>query len=148
MGFDSSGDKGKQAASKMLAMFRRGQDDTSPTVPGTDFTEKGVAKVVKLLAAPRERDGASQKMLQRLHKFLTGPVADDAETVAGVSVQKVRRVARMLQQVERHGWEHVRAHMAKRKSAGAGVKPPPIAEPKVAEVTAPAQARPKRRARS
>ncbi len=148
MDIEEPGDKGKQAASKLLAMFRRGEEDTSPTVRGTDFTEKGVARVLNVLTAPREREGASQKTLQRLHKFLTGPVADGAETVAGVSVQKVRRIARMLQQIEKHGWEHVRAHMAKRKVAGGDAKPRGAAEPKLVEAARAAKPRPKRRARS
>jgi hypothetical protein len=143
-----AGEKGKQAAGKLLTMFRRSPDDTSPTVLGTDFTENGVARVLNLLTAPRQREGTSQNIQQRLHTFLTAPVADGAETVAGVSVQKVRRVARMLQQIEKHGWDHFRAHMAKRRGDGGGANPRAAYEAKLIEPTSTAEPRPKRQARA
>jgi hypothetical protein len=117
-------DKSKVVAKRLLAMLRRGEGDESRIVPGTNFTEAGVQRLVDRLAAPR-KEAAGEKVYQRLRNFLNRPGRDAGEMVAGVSVEKIRHLARFLEQVEKHGWEQVRAFQEKRGEATQRSRPTP-----------------------
>lgn len=121
-----TGDKGKQLASRMLAMLRRGPGDDSPTVPGTHFTEHGVQRLMDQLTEPQKGRRANSPVIQKLHKFLTAPTG--GKTIAGASIERIRMLANLLPQVETHGWEQVRSHLAKRKENRAA-EPEQVAEP-------------------
>lgn len=140
----SHDDKDKLIARRLLAMLRRGEGDDSPTVSGTDFTETGVKRLLGQLTSPSKTPAAGQKILQRLHKFLTAPGPKGGEKVSGVSVEKIRRLSRLLEQTEKHGWEQVRARMAERRNGSS--KAPATAIPARAKAAAPIKRkRPNRR---
>ena len=109
------GEKGKQLATRILAMLRRSIDDDSPLVPGTDFTEAGVKRLMDHLTAPPKGRRATAPLIERLHKFLTIPGQPGGKLIAGASVERIRMLANLLPQVEKYGWDQVKEQMAKRK---------------------------------
>lgn len=116
---ESSGGKGKQVASRMLAALRRVENDDSLNVRGTDFTENGVKRLLVLLNSPRRRSGAADRILQRFQRFLTTPVPNSMQKIAGVSAEKIRLLSRLLEQIEQHGWDAVRSHLTERRERAA-----------------------------
>jgi hypothetical protein len=109
------GEKGKQLAARILAMLRRSIDDDSPLVPGTDFTEGGVKRLMDHLTAPPKGRRATAPLIERLHKFLAIPAQPGGKMIAGASLERIRMLGNLLPQVEKHGWDQVKEHMAKRK---------------------------------
>lgn len=132
-------EKGKQLATRILAMLRRGNDDDSPNIPGTNFTEDGVKRLMTQLTEPQKGRRATSPLIQKLHKFLTTPTGG-GKTIAGASLERIRMLANLLPQVEKHGWEQVRAHLAKRKENRAAE----AEAEEVAEAPPPAAARQRR----
>jgi hypothetical protein len=122
-------EKGKQLATRMLTMLRRSSGDNSPIVPGTDFTEQGVERLMNQLTEAQKSRRATSPLIQRLHNLLT--TSTGGRTIAGASVERIRMIGNLLPQIETHGWEQVRSQLAKRKEnraaeteEGAG---PPVA---------------------
>jgi hypothetical protein len=114
--------KGKQVATRMLATLRRVENDNSPIIRGTDFTEAGVKRLLNLLTSPKRRSDAADRALQRIHRFITAPAPAGVQTISGVSADKVRALSRLLEQIEQNGWDAVRSQLTERreKSAAAG----------------------------
>jgi hypothetical protein len=124
---DENGERGKQLATRILTMLRRGADDTSPGIPGTHFTENGVRRLMAQLAEPPKGRRASAQLGQKLYKFLSAPTG--GPMIAGASVERVKVLGNLLPQVEKHGWEEVRSHLAKRKENRAAEEEEPVAAP-------------------
>jgi hypothetical protein len=122
-------EKGKAAAARIRAMLQRGENDESAIIAGTNFTEDGVRRVIELLIAPRKQPVKSQRIFEWLHRFLTSPVQDGEQMVAGVSAVKVRRLSRLLQQIETHGWEQFRSRRAERLGTVSGNETPSAPQP-------------------
>lgn len=132
-----STDKGKAGARRLLMMLARGTDDESPAVPGTDFTEAGVVRLLAHLHKPRSR---GRRFLHRLRRFLTRPVAAGMPTSAGVSVERLQVVSRQLLEIEARGWDYfqsIRAARHGRQTSPSRSDPPGIRRP----ATAPASPR-------
>lgn len=123
----ASTDKGKQMARRMRAILRRAANDVSPMIDGTDFTEDGIKTFLSQLTAPRKKARAADRAIQNIHKFITAPPPKGAQTAVGVSVDRVRQLARLLERIEQHGWEQVRLALAEKRTAA---KAAPPAQPK------------------
>lgn len=93
-------------------MLGGAETDASPLVPGTDFTEDGVVRLLAHLRKPRNR---RYRFLQRMRRFLTRPVAAGTHTSAGVSVERLQVVSRQLLEIEAHGWNRFQATRAARR---------------------------------
>lgn len=107
--------KGKAGAARMLALLGRIPGDESPPVPGTDFTESGVVRLLAHLSKPQDHPRVGYAFLQRLRRFLTRPLQMGVRTSAGVSVERLRLVGRYLKMIETHGYEHFQAYRADRR---------------------------------
>jgi hypothetical protein len=129
-------EKGKQLAARLLAMLRRVDNDTSPMVPGTDFTENGIKRLMDQFARPKA-NRRNAPLIDKLQKFLTtGP--SGGKMIAGASVERIRMLANLLPQVEKRGWGQVRSHLARRKEEKAqpaveALEMPPAQRPKRAK---------------
>jgi hypothetical protein len=110
-----SSEKGKAGAARMLALLGRISGDESPPVPGTDFTESGVVRLLAHLSKPHDRPRVGYAFLQRLRRFLTRPLQMGIHTSAGVSVERLCLVGRYLKMIETHGYEHFQAYRAARR---------------------------------
>lgn len=107
--------KGRAGAARMLALLGRIPGDQSPPVPGTDFTESGVVRLLAHLGKPHDRPPVGYAFLRRLHRFLSRPVQMGVRTSAGVSVERLRLVGRYLKMIETNGYEHFQAYRAARR---------------------------------
>jgi hypothetical protein len=105
-------ERGKQLVSRMLTMLRRGKNDESPVVAGTNFTERGVGRLLRQLASPPQSVGSAQPVLQRLHQFLITPPRGETQMVAGASAEKIKALGRLLLDVEQHGWQQARSRLS------------------------------------
>lgn len=112
-------DKGKQVATRILAMLRGSERDSSPVVPGTTFTEDGVATLLDKLSSPPKALRAAPPMLHKLHQFLTAETPN-ATMIAGANVERLKVISKLLPQVEQHGWDHVQSLMSQRREQNAG----------------------------
>jgi hypothetical protein len=106
-----SADQGRKGARRMLTLLGRIPGDESPPVPGTEFTESGVVRLLAHLRKPHKR----HRFRQRLLRFLTRAMPLGVRTSAGVSTERLRLVGRYLMQIEQHGWQHVKAVRAARR---------------------------------
>ena len=109
----ASARNGKAGAKRLLSMLRRLEGDDSPPVPGTDFTEAGVVRLLAHL-----RDAGNKKparYLQRLRRYLARPVQFGLRVSAGVSVERLQWVSRYLRDIEAYGLDHVRMVTAARR---------------------------------
>ena len=134
LGPAASTDAGKARAKRLLAMLGRFEGDESPPVPGTDFTENGVVRLLAHLRRPRSQQNP---FLQRLHRFLVRPVSMGVRTSAGVGVERLQRVSHLLLRIEAHGLHDFRLLRAARRGKQAS---PSQAEPS-AVTERPARAR-------
>ena len=79
-----------------LVLQRRG-DSKSPTIPGTSFTEEGVATLLDWLKNRTEALGPAQRRLAGvLHKFLTAPPPGGQELIAGANLDNLKRLDSFL----------------------------------------------------
>jgi hypothetical protein len=106
-------DKGKEGAQRLLAMLTRQEDDQSPGVPGTSFTEAGVVRLMAHLRTPRSR---RFRYRRRLLTYLTRPVAMGVRTAAGISVERLQMVHRQLVQLQAMGWDRFQATRAAKRA--------------------------------
>ncbi len=113
---------GKAGARRLLTMLRRLDGDDSPPVPGTDFTEAGVVRLLAHLRNPGNR--APARYLQRLRRYLARPVQFGLRVSAGVSVERLQWVARYLKDIEAYGLAHVQSVKAARQGRQAPPPPP------------------------
>ncbi len=102
-------DLGKAGARRLLEMLCRISGDESPMVPGTEFTEAGVVRLLAHLRRPRKRAQYGNRFLGRLLGFLTRPLPTGMQTSAGIGVERLQRVWRYLREIESYGWNHVQA---------------------------------------
>lgn len=105
-------DKSRAGARRLLVMLRRIDGDDSPPVPGTDFTEAGV---VRLLGHLRRRKSQGFRFLRHLYRLLTRPVALGMRTSAGIGVERLQLVGRQLEEIEIHGWDHFHSRRVARR---------------------------------
>jgi glycosyltransferase A (GT-A) superfamily protein (DUF2064 family) len=110
-------DKGKQAATRLMAILRRTETDTSAIVPGTDFTEQGIARMQDLLTASVQKQGTGDNIYVRLQKFLASPAQNGGRVICGIGTEKIRILSHLLEQTEKLGWEQVKAQLAQRAQA-------------------------------
>jgi len=104
-------DKSKSAATMLLTLLRRVDKDDSPLVPGTNFTEAGVQRLLRQMQLPKYQNGPTGKIIQRMYNYLTKQTNGDAIAVAGVSIVRLRYFAGFLEQIEKHGWEQAKAEI-------------------------------------
>lgn len=127
------GERGKRLASRLLALLRRGEDDQSPAVPGTDFTEQGVERLLDRLALLPKQSSAAGQFLHNMYRYLTAPPAEGAPMIADVSAEKIQYLSRFLPQIEKHGWNQVRSRMAQIRerpgARGTAARPEPKPAP-------------------
>ncbi|MBS0559850.1 MAG: hypothetical protein JSR21_07330 [Proteobacteria bacterium] len=102
-------DKSKSAATMLLTLLRRVDKDDTPLVPGTNFTEAGVQRLLRQMQLPKYKTGPAGKIIQRLHTYLTKQAKPGSIQVAGVSIERLRQLAGLLEQIEKHGWEQAKA---------------------------------------
>ena len=124
---------GKAGAKRLLSMLRRSEGDDSPPVPGTDFTEAGVVRLLAHLRHAGNKKPA--RYLQRLRRYLARPVQFGMRVSAGVSVERLQWVSRYLRDIEAYGLDHVRMVTAARR--GRQARPPSSTEPRSPDVERP-----------
>jgi hypothetical protein len=110
-----SSDLGKTGARRLLGMLARIEGDVSPAIPGTEFSEDGVVRLLAHLRKPRVRVQRGNRFFRRLLTFLTRPVSSGMRTSAGVSVERLQLISRHLLEIEAHGWRHFRLVSAARR---------------------------------
>lgn len=122
-------DRGKAAAKRLLALLVRGADDKSPAVPGTRFTEAGVARLLARLRRKRSgRIGAWLRFLQRVERYLSLPVSSGVHTIDGVGLERLQVFSRQLDDIARIGWaqfQEIRTVKRRGRLARAGNLPLP-----------------------
>ena len=105
----SSPDAGKAAAQRLVALAGRIAGDKTPAVPDTPFTVAGVARLLAHLDAPRKlRSRAWLRFRRQMSRFLNRPVSSGIATVSGISIDRLKVVARHLREIEQNGWAHFR----------------------------------------
>lgn len=107
--------RGKAAARRLLAIGGRLEGDDSPAVPGTEFTEAGVVRLIAFLRRRRGRAGAWSRFLARVQRALGRPVSLGQLVVAGVSLTRVQVVYRQICEVEAHGLAQLTARRVLRR---------------------------------
>ena len=130
--------RGKAAARRLLDLAGRVEDDDSPDVPGTRFTEAGVVRLLAHLRRRRGRGGAWPRFLARIGRSLARPVSFGQHVVAGVALARLQIVCRQLLEIERHGLAHLTARRAVRRGRVAeasalmlgATTPPPLGQGK------------------
>ena len=113
---NTSSRAGKASAQRLLDLLGPAEDDRSPLVPGTNFTEDGVVRLLAHLRKPRL---LRYRYLQRLHSYLIRPVAKGARASAGVSVERLQAVSRQLLEIKARGWYRFRSMRAARRGGTA-----------------------------
>ena len=107
--------RGKAAARRLLDLAGRHEDDDSPDVPGTRFTEAGVVRLLARLRRRRESDGAWPRFLDRVQRALGRPVPNGEHLVAGVGLARLQVACRQILEIEAHGLAHLAARRAIRR---------------------------------
>ena len=107
---------GKAASRRLLTMGARIADDKSLAVPGTEFTEAGVTRLLATLRRPRRRRvGAWHRFRQQIERYLSRPVSSGLCSAAGVSVERLQVLSRQLHEIDRHGWSRFQEKRANRR---------------------------------
>ena len=91
---------GKAVAQRLIELLGPLGDDRSPLVPGTNFTEDGVVRLLAHLRKPRM---LRYLFFQRLLSYLVRPVAKGMRASAGISVERLQIVSRQLLEIKAHG---------------------------------------------
>jgi hypothetical protein len=128
-------DKSKTAATMLLTLLRRMDKDDSPLVPGTNFTEAGVQRMLRQMRLPKYQTGPAGKIMQRLHTYLTKG-KPGAILVAGVSVERLRQLGGLLEQIEKHGWEQAKAMLEEQFDIPTAKRPKPVIDAEAEAATA------------
>ena len=103
-------DLGKVAVARLLALLDHGAEDTSPAVPGTHFTEAGVARLMAHLRRSRSRRiGPWLRFLQRAERYLSRPVPFGVRTVEDVGIERLQVFSRQLDEIAAGGWAQFQA---------------------------------------
>lgn len=112
-----SPDRSPAAARRLLAMLQRQDQDESPDVAGTSFTEAGVERLLAHLNTRRKKQGggAWRRFIQRADRYLKRPVPLGIRTVRGVGFDRLQVLARHLEEIETGGWERFQAARAVRR---------------------------------
>ena len=107
-------DRSPAAARRLLALLSRSNEDESPDVAGTSFTEAGVVRLLAHLRARRKKrgGGAWVRFLLRADRYLARPVPLGIRTVQGVGFERLQVLARQLGEIESSGWARFRAARA------------------------------------
>ena len=91
-------------AGMLLNMLQSRTDPSTPTIPGTSFTEEGVAALLDRLQSYTESLGPWQGGLARLlHRFLTARPPQGEDLVAGVNVDNLRFLESFLRGARKPG---------------------------------------------
>lgn len=107
---------GKVGARRLIEMLGPVGDDRSPLVPGTDFTEDGVVRLLAHLRKPRM---LRYRFFRRLLSYLARPVAGGVRASAGVSVERLQVVSRQLLEIKARGWYQFQSIRAARRGGQA-----------------------------
>lgn len=87
-------------ADLIAAPLTAGAGPQAVRIPGTDFTEAGVRRLLRELVKRAETPGAPGRVLARwLHAFLTKPEAGEENLVAGANPLKLQRLATVLDRI-------------------------------------------------
>lgn len=87
-------------ADLIAAPLTAGAGPQAIPIPGTDFTEAGVRRLLRVLAKRSETPGAPGRILARwLLAFLTKPTAGEESLVAGASLTQLQRLATVLDRI-------------------------------------------------
>lgn len=113
------GDPSRQLATFLLRTLRMREDENTPTIPGTAFTEQGVQQMLEALKSRSESLGAGGRGLsKRLYAYLTRPAKDGEEMVAGVNKDSLTRFVNFLTQMQSTGLEGVTKQLQSGKGPG------------------------------
>ena len=107
--------RGKGAARRLRAIAGRTDDDDSPDVAGTTFTEAGVVRLLSRLRRRRKQAGPWTRFLVRMERALSRPVALGQHTIAGISLARLQVVSSQLEQIEARGLAYLEALRAARR---------------------------------
>ncbi len=87
-----SQDRRVQMMAKLRTLLVKTPADDNGMVPGTPFTQAGVARMMTMLGK-RSGEGGSGKLAAGMEKFLS-PDSPDEETISGASVKKLQALAK------------------------------------------------------